>query len=139
MKKNWMILMIGCPGSGKSTLAKQWAGQVAVICSADDYFINSETGAYEWDAKYLGSAHRFCQQMAASVVRQGKCLIIDNTNIRPQDRQFYKELAERNGYEYEEHLVREFNVDLCFSRNSHGVPREVIQRMVDSLKKEFGL
>ena len=41
------------------------AGKRAVICSADDYFIDSQ-GRYCWDGARLPEAHGFCKEKSES-------------------------------------------------------------------------
>ncbi len=38
-----LILLRGLPGSGKSTFAKTMWSEL-VVCEADDYFVDKETG-----------------------------------------------------------------------------------------------
>lgn len=127
-----MFIMRGLPGSGKSTAARRLAADYdAIICSADDYFVNSDTGEYEFNGSLLRHAHQFCQKMAASALRQNRSVVIDNTNIKRKDVEVYVELARRIGVQVSVVSTDERDVDVCFSRNTHGVPREVIQRMKD--------
>ena len=41
-----VIILQGIPGSGKSTLAERLSGETGIILSADDYFVNADTGKY---------------------------------------------------------------------------------------------
>ena len=59
--------MRGLPGSGKSTHIKRMiqkyhglvGGFSSVVCSADNYFYRPD-GTYDWSAKMLDNAHKWC-------------------------------------------------------------------------------
>ncbi len=136
MNKLICIILVGISGSGKSTLAKKLAEQHdAVICSADDYFLNTQ-GHYIWDGTKLGESHRFCQHKAHVAMTRKQNVVIDNTNIKAKDRKIYEEMAVQFGYECHLEVVNVTDVDLCASRNVHGVPKEKIEQMVKSLKAQ---
>jgi 2',3'-cyclic-nucleotide 3'-phosphodiesterase len=110
-----MLVCRGVPGAGKSTMAQALcydatqAGLKAMIASADNYFIRpveDGTGViktvYKYDPNQIGAAHRSCQQQAESAMRcELDLVIIDNTNIRIRDFQFYLDLAKKYGYTVE--------------------------------------
>ena len=76
-----LIVLRGCSGSGKSTLANQIKFN-GVICSADDYFTDSN-GAYTFDASKLDDAHNECRVKAENaMVNHLTPVIIDNTNLK---------------------------------------------------------
>lgn len=63
-----MFINRGLPGSGKSTLSKKIASvygqQKTIICSGDDFFVDSNTGEYRFNAEKLHDAHAMAQQKA---------------------------------------------------------------------------
>ncbi|XP_042313449.1 NEDD4-binding protein 2-like 1 isoform X2 [Sceloporus undulatus] len=129
-----LYLLRGLPGSGKSTLARQLKHEFpsAIIFSTDDYFI-TEDGTYEYEPDDLEDAHKWNQKRARKAMKNGKSpVIIDNTNIHAWEMKPYVIMALENNYEV---IFREpdthwkFNVRELTRRNSHGVPREKIQRM----------
>lgn len=136
--KQTMYIMRGLPGSGKSTRAKQIAQDTnAVICSADDFFLN-DAGEYVFDAANLHKAHLTCQKKADVAVYEGKNVVIDNTNIKLRDMKFYVDLAKQNNIEieYVEPTTSwAWNVEECFVRNTHKVPKDVISRMKSTYQK----
>jgi predicted kinase len=139
-----MILMRGAPGSGKSYLAKQLLdsarqdGQTGIIISTDDYFMKD--GVYVHDVSKLREAHSFTQSRCRELCNlKVSPIIIDNTNIKKWEMAPYLEMAKKFSYhvEYAEPQTEwwmEKNVDEMAKRNTHDVPREVIQRMVDSFE-----
>lgn len=142
--QNYVIAILqGASGSAKSTIS----GGIAtiakardlsyIICSADDYFIEPITKEYKFDRTKLGEAHKSCQSSFNNAV---KCkinwIIIDNTNVDLKSIKSY--YNPDNGYRYK--IVRPnskwyFNAEECFKKNTHNVPLETIQRMIDSIKK----
>ncbi len=132
MKK--MKVLRGLPGSGKSTktvhLLQSHEG-TAAVCSADLYFIRPD-GQYDWNVRFLKSAHFWCYKKAKEACESGiELVIIDNTNIKKEDKQPYIDLALANGYEVEEIIVGKFDEESCkvyAERNVHGCPLETILR-----------
>ena len=44
-----LYIVRGVPGSGKSTFAEKLVGHDFLVCEADKYFIDKETGEYKFD------------------------------------------------------------------------------------------
>lgn len=128
-----MFIMRGLPGSGKSTLAKKIAElHDAVICSADDFFMKGDV--YDFNPRMLHAAHATCQEKARKSLVEGKHVVIDNTNVRLRELKTYFEIAENTNsfiIIYQPDTPWAFDVEECFKRNTHNVPRDVIQRMKD--------
>uniref|UniRef100_A0A8D2J4I1 NEDD4-binding protein 2-like 1 n=1 Tax=Varanus komodoensis TaxID=61221 RepID=A0A8D2J4I1_VARKO len=137
-----LYLLRGLPGSGKSTLARQLKHEFpsAFIFSTDDFFITDE-GTYIFDPNALEEAHQWNQRRARKAMKNGKSpVIIDNTNIHAWEMKPYVIMALENNYEV---IFREpdthwkFNVRELARRNSHGVPREKIQRMKEQYEHDI--
>jgi len=132
-----MVLMRGLPGSGKSTVARDLAaaaeenGLRAIICSADDYFM--EDGHYVYKPGEQGRAHVFCQASVDRSLANGYDLVIvDNTNIKKEHMRYYAELAKLYKYSVSTRPVGgrgPSEVECYFQRQAHGVPRETLERM----------
>jgi len=145
-----MVLMRGVPGSGKSTKAKEIArahmqegGTSVAICSTDDYHMRD--GVYVFQREKLGYFHtQNCLRASELMNLWVELIIIDNTNIKRRDMMPYISNAGSCGYEVEEVVVgKEFLVptmdldphaftgyiELCAQRNTHGVPKDVIDKM----------
>lgn len=91
------LLLRGYPGSGKSfagrLLASEWGN--TVICSADDYWIDSK-GFYNFDVTKLKLAHDDCFNKFKKAIEKGMNVIIDNTNLKYDDCKRYLEYLLKN-------------------------------------------
>lgn len=128
--------MRGLPGSGKSTLAREIAerNDGAVIISTDDFFVNAE-GEYVFDRENLGLYH-VSNQRRCKALMDARCptVIIDNTNTTRVEMQPYVDLALHYDYTVITTIPDTewaFDVDECAARNTHGVSRDTIQRMLE--------
>lgn len=135
--KNKCFLCIGAPGSGKSTLAKQLAkDNDAVICSADDFHTWWGNGTYKWSASRQKYAHDFCKYLFLQAVSLGKNVIVDNTNTKLSDMRPYINISKENQYKLffiEPQTPWRYNAEECFKKNTHNVPIETIQRMIQQI------
>ena len=129
----------GAPGSGKSTLAKKIYngyiknGFTAIICSTDDFFMVD--GEYKFDFTKLGHNHKqnFLKANDA-IINNIKAVIIDNTNTTTKEVKPYVEVAIEADYIVtfiEPETEWAFDLDELVKRNTHNVPRESIQKMLD--------
>jgi predicted kinase len=124
--------MRGIPGSGKSSLAELLAGQRKAIASADHYFDMKGKFAPE----ELGIAHKFCQDQFMKFIATGEPLIVvDNTNIKRKDFEFYTTTAKDNGYAVVTVIAEEMDPKVCFARNKHAVPLATIERMASNFER----
>lgn len=137
-----VIIYRGVPGSGKSTHQRKNYPD-AVVCSADDYFEelavkNNTSYREEFDFKLLKSAHIDCQAKFVFALRLmgADTIVVDNTNIELEDFKVYKLLAELEHYEVE--IITMPMTEPAFvyaERNTHGVPENSIQRMLDNFEE----
>lgn len=95
---------------------------------------------YKFNPRYLGRNHsstfcHFCKLISDSFLKNENSLfILDNTNTQYREFMLYVEVARKLGVEIE--LVYPetdwaFDVEKCSELNSHGVPKDVIQKMKD--------
>jgi predicted kinase len=129
-----VYIMRGIPGSGKSTLIRylNFMGTGAVV-SADDYFVN-DRGEYRFDPTLLGKAHEECKRKFKEACEEEVTnIFVDNTNIKKKDFKPYIQIARNHGYSVVELKLWEEDVEKCFNRNTHGVPKETIARMRNTL------
>jgi NEDD4-binding protein 2 len=129
-----VVILRGLPGSGKSTIADNLSiNNNGVVFSTDNFFIVD--GEYKFDGKYIGDAHTWNKLNVLKALRSSyPYVIVDNTNTQYWEMEPYIKMA--FDFDYEIAIVEPdhegvFDVDLCFSRNKHGVPKEVIQKMKD--------
>lgn len=155
-----MTILIGIAGSGKSTFARRIALETgAYVLSADNWHTvqpesnqvtNEEYNEWrcfnhgDFDGNYvfvpgnIGYAHGQCQKYAEENMKLDRNIVIANTNILKSHRQIYKNLA--NVYKYEvSEIYIPCDVETAFSRNVHGVPKDVIQQMYDTLELPDGV
>ena len=91
-----LYIMRGMSGSGKSTKARELAGDVGEIYSTDDLFMKN--GEYIFDPQQLPQNHKRNQDLVWNALSRGvPIVIVDNTNIRPQDYEPYKLMAQKAG------------------------------------------
>lgn len=126
-----LIVCRGAPGSGKSTLAKK-LGQGGSVFASDDFFMIN--GEYHYDRDAIAHAHLWNQGRVRGAMKRGVSpIVVDNTNITWAEIVPYAKLARENGYAIsyaEPDTPWKFDVDELTKRNTHGVPRDVIQNMV---------
>lgn len=136
MKLNQTLYLIrGVPGSGKSTFAQTLLeeGVVQKHYEADMYFIDEETGEYNFNAKYLQWAHNWCQSHAESALYAGLDVVVSNTSTTEKEVQVYKEIAEKTASKFVCIAVESRHT----GTNLHGVPSEKIEQMKQKLKSSF--
>lgn len=97
--------MRGLPGSGKSTFAKKLVGADFLVCEADKYFIDKETGEYKFDPFQLKAAHKACQETVEIYMKDSllndqfyRQIAVSNTFTQEWEMKPYFELAEKYGY-----------------------------------------
>lgn len=134
-----VIIMRGPAGAGKSTLTLEIEaeyGMPAVICSADNFFYFDKPHDpinYKFNSKLLGRAHDKCREDFKEALTNGEALVIvDNTNIKLRDFQWYIKFAIDSGYNVAVHSIIGCSANECHKVNVHGVPIEAIQRMIDN-------
>lgn len=126
-----MYILRGLPGSGKSTFVSLAAK--TYVCSADHYYMVGDK--YLFDRNVIGDAHKMCRFKADAACKANfPEVIIDNTNTTWKEVRPYVEIADKYGYKVifvTPRTARCNDVDECFKRNVHGVPKEAIQAMKD--------
>jgi len=125
-----VIIMRGIPGSGKSTyIEEKFDKNTTKICSADNYFVD-KNGVYKFDVTKLNDAHLQCMRdyLYGLILSSTDTVVVDNTNIRPEEYTPYVQVALAMGMDVE---IIEFRGDpnVASNRNSHNVPYDKIMEM----------
>lgn len=133
-----LYIVRGIPGSGKSTLAKKIVGHDFLVCEADKYFINKETGEYKFDASKIKNAHKFCQDTVETYMKDSlvndqfyREIAVANTFTEEWEMEPYFKLAEEYGYTVFSIVVENRHG----GTNVHNVPEDKIEQM----KKRFSI
>ena len=133
-----VIILSGPSGCGKST----WAATNypdADVCSADNFFVDPETGEYKFDPTKLAEAHSVCFSKFVHWLRHSdRDIVVDNTNLEYWERRNYENVADMLAAAREEEIVVEIHtwvvetvreIAICAKRNRHGVGQAVIAAM----------
>lgn len=141
-----LIICRGLPGSGKSTTAKRLYERLMqegfnACTESADYFFQPFMGGYRYNKDHVPEAHWYCKaSVAKALAIDGyNIVIVDNTNIKQEHYQYYIDLAKKYDYDVEfliPNTMWAWDVDECFKRNTHGVPKETIQRMKDQYEPD---
>jgi NEDD4-binding protein 2 len=141
-----LIIMRGCPGSGKSTLANKLRAN-GIIHSTDELW--EATGDYLAAFKRMndtgdwsdhGKMHHKNFLNAKKSMKGGLTpVVIDNTNLRPNEARNYVECALKLGFADDNIIIEDVGTggvtaEELASRNTHGVPLETIQKMIQRHK-----
>jgi predicted kinase len=132
-----LVLMHGLPGGGKSTTAKRLAeDNNGIIFSTDNFWMIGDE--YEFDFKYLSEAHKWNQLNVLKSLRSScPYIIVDNTNLTWSECEKYVKMA--FDFDYEVAIVEpdtpwKYNVEECFLRGTHAVPKETLEKMLDRME-----
>lgn len=119
---NRLYIIRGLPGSGKSTLAKILAGDHT--SEADQYFIDEDTGEYQYNPALVRQAHEWCQNNIRHYLKSNFPVVaVSNTFAQKWEYEPYLAMAKEYGYEV--------FIIVCQNDfgNIHNVPEEAIERM----------
>jgi predicted kinase len=127
-----LYIVRGIPGSGKSTFAKKLVGHDFLVCEADKYFIDKETGEYKFDISKIKDAHKFCQDMVETYMKDSLLndhfyteIAVSNTFTQEWELQPYYELAIKYGYYVTSIIVENRHGGV----NVHDCPEDKIELM----------
>lgn len=142
-------IMIGVPGAGKSTTIENY-----IRPRHDDWHKINETelvvvsrdiaryklGFCGENEKYLGTPKeeeevtKYCNNLIKEAADNGKCIVIDNTNLKRKYRDSVKELLKDYKVFYFYHYIEAPSLEENFKRREGEVPSNVILNMLKSLE-----
>ena len=127
-----LYIVRGVPGSGKSTLAKRLVEHDFLVCEADKYYIDEETGEYNFDFTKIKDAHKFCQDTVESYMKDSivndqfyREIAVSNTFTQEWEMDPYFELAKKYGYSVFTIVVENRHE----GKNQHNVPDDILEKM----------
>lgn len=122
-----LYIIRGIPGSGKSTIAKKLLEEGKVDTHWEtDMFFTTKDGVYMFNRDQVSDAHRKCQEKVCQDLTSGKNVAVSNTFVKNWEMMYYFDLAKALNAEVE--VIRATG---CYN-NVHGVPFEVVERMVQT-------
>lgn len=134
MDEKILYIVRGLPGSGKSTFAKKLVYSDFLVCEADKYFIDKETGEYKFDGSKIKDAHKYCQDLVETYMKDSMVndqwyreIAVSNTFTMEWEMNPYFELAKKYGYKVFCIVVENRHN----GENVHGVPTDKIEQMKD--------
>lgn len=139
-----MIVMRGISGGGKSTKAKSLVGEGVIhstdtlIEEAHDYRLFFEDMAKTNNFANLSRMHSKNFVNAKKSIDEGiSPVIIDNTNIKPNEAKSYVEYALKAGLSDSNIMIIDvgtggLTAEALSERNTHGVPLKKIEQMINS-------
>jgi len=133
MREKTLYIVRGLPGSGKSTFAMKLVHDAHyLVCEADKYFIDKETGEYKFDASKIKEAHRYCQNLVETYMSDSlvndqwyREIVVSNTFTQEWEMEPYFALAEKYGYKVFTLVVENRHG----GKNVHGVPDDKLEIM----------
>ena len=127
-----LYIVRGIPGSGKSTFAEKLVGHDFLVCEADKYFVDKETGEYKFDFTKIKEAHKFCQDLVETYMKDSllndqfyREIAVSNTFTQEWEMEPYFKLAEKYGYKTFSLIVENRHGGV----NEHGVPEDKLEIM----------
>lgn len=134
MDEKILYIVRGLPGSGKSTFAQKLVDSDFLVCEADKYFIDKETGEYKFDGSKIKDAHKYCQDLVETYMKDSMVndqwyreIAVSNTFTMEWEMTYYFELAKKYGYKVFSIIVENRHN----GENVHGVPTDKIEQMED--------
>src|SRR5574344_862936 len=122
-----LYILRGVPGSGKSTYGKKIvddaidSGLSGIKFEADDFFMKD--GKYNWNPKFIGMAHKWCQNSVRKALDAYDVVVVANTNLGLTDVNPYIKIANDALADFEVVAIHGNH------QNVHNVPEETLEKM----------
>ena len=138
MPKQRVYMMIGLPGAGKDTWIKKTFGEYEYVVSRD--VIRAELGMCGQDDKIAGDnrqeklvTEEFNKKLI-QYVKEGKDVIINNTNLKRKYRNAFKTLLKDFDIEWVYVVIKAPSIEENIRRRKSQIPGDVIRRMNDGFQ-----
>ena len=92
-----LIIMSGLPGSGKSYLSQRVAQQLPAVVIQSDQVRKVLFPHPDYSAEESATVHRVCREVLGRLLRRGKRVVFDATNLVEFQREILYSLAEHCG------------------------------------------
>lgn len=130
-----IILLRGIPGSGKSTLANLLLPNKPHCIRSADMFFEDQEGNYNFNARELPTAHKWCRNQVEYLMNDKEDLIIvENTFTQEWEMADYFDLAKK----YEYRVVSLIVENRHGSSSIHGVPADRLNMMRERFTIKLG-
>lgn len=130
-----IILLRGIPGSGKSTLANLLLPNKPHCIRSADMFFEDEGGNYNFNARELPTAHKWCKNQVEYLMNdQEDLIIVDNTFTQEWEMADYFDLAKKYDYQISSAIVENRHG----SKSIHNVPQDKIDMMRERFTIKLG-
>lgn len=118
--KKWLVEALGYP---------EYNGIPFNLVSDSNIAAALDSTNYNFDPSLISQSHHECfRAFVSRALDAASTIIVDNTNINAAEIAPYVLAGESYGYEVE--IVRvETPLEVCLERNTHMVPREIVERM----------
>lgn len=121
-----IILLRGIPGSGKSTLANLLLPNKPHCIRSADMFFEDEEGNYNFNARELPIAHKWCRNQVEYLMSdQEELIIVENTFTQEWEMADYFDLSKKYDYQISSVIVENRHG----SKSIHNVPQDKIDMM----------
>lgn len=132
-----LLLLRGLPASGKTTFAKELVRNDGNWIRVNKDDLRNMLNGGKWSGKHERRIVQLERQLVEEVLKDGKNVVIDDTNFNLAHERWYREIAKRYNADFE---IKEFDTPLeeCIKRDNarpNGVGETVIRRMYNQYLK----
>lgn len=135
-----LVILIGNIGSGKSTISKKYSQEgFLVVCRDSLRSMVGGPGGYIYDRVVEGGIHAASVTLFGFLVRNGKNIVVDETNMSRHTRSQYIKYALNHGYEIVAHQTADFTKEQCVRNREKDNLRGYTKELWGSVWDKFNL
>lgn len=129
-----VTVMVGLPGAGKDYFIKNTYRNQTILCRDD---IRIELGYCKPDEKYLGTPHeedevtRIFNERLIEAVKEGKDVVINNTNLKRKYRDGYKKLLNKFNVQFNCVIIEARGINKNIERRKGQISEDIIREMIE--------